>query len=173
MTNANDFMGKHLIIDCYTTNKHILTTEQITKDYLKQVTKLIGMTMVYPALVEKFPFAGELDRYQEEIEAEGISGECIKKMRHHLDKRNNNESGVSGISIWLESHCAVHTWDDKNAINIDLFSCKNFEIDEILKFTAKHFDLNLYKFISLERYLFSPYAIKQGSKVIREAKAFV
>ena len=39
--------------------------------------------------------------------------------------------GISCIGILMESHIAVHTAPDRHMLNLDLFSCKKLDINEI------------------------------------------
>ena len=41
--------------------------------------------------------------------------------------------GVSGFVIIAESHISVHTFPDRGYVNVDVFSCKEFDAERALK----------------------------------------
>jgi S-adenosylmethionine decarboxylase len=48
-------------------------------------------------------------------------------MREFLRRRQLEESGVTGVSIWRESHAAIHTWDEDNYLRVRRVSdCGDF-----------------------------------------------
>lgn len=49
--------------------------------------------------------------------------------------------GVSGFVIIEESHISIHTFTDKNYLNIDVFSCKPFDPDKVIEFIKEYFEL--------------------------------
>jgi hypothetical protein len=57
-------------------------------------------------------------------------------MREFLRRRQLEESGVTGVSIWAESHAAIHTWDEDNYyVNLFRFQrsiprVSNFQVNE-------------------------------------------
>ncbi len=59
--------------------------------------------------------------------------------------------GVSGFVIIAESHISVHTFPDRNLVNIDVFSCKPFDVDNALKEVKRTFGLTDAKTWTLER----------------------
>ena len=59
--------------------------------------------------------------------------------------------GVSGFVIIAESHISVHTFPDRQYINIDIFSCKDFDEQSSLELVKHTFDLPEVKVWTLER----------------------
>ncbi len=43
----------------------------------------------------------------------------------------NEHPGVSGVGIITTSHIAIHTWDNTLDYQLDIYSCKTFEKDNI------------------------------------------
>ena len=68
---------------------------------------------------------------------------------------------VSAITVWLESHASLHSWPLDKYISIDLFSCKTFEYNEILKFTKEFMKLKKAHVICVDRMMDSPAELKQ------------
>src|SRR5688572_27958418 len=62
------------------------------------------------------------------------------------------ESGVTGVSIWAESHAAIHTWDEDNYLPFDAFSCKDFRPKDALLLRLTAFDRMTLNCVSLFRY---------------------
>jgi len=105
----------HLIIDGYTGNKQILQDETFLRHVLNEVPDLIHMTKI----TEPFVF------------------------RYLGDKPD--EWGYSGFVFIAESHISFHTWVEKNFINIDVFSCRDFDTDNAIEHLTDKFQLARYK----------------------------
>ncbi len=104
-------------------------------DVIERLSKLLGMTLVYPPIVASFPFANsELEKYTQRFEEQKIDSSIVTEMRNFLNKRANEESGVSGTSIWLESHATIHTWPEQQYFAADIFSCKIFDAEAASKY---------------------------------------
>ena len=50
--------------------------------------------------------------------------------------------GVSGFVIIAESHISVHTFPDRNYLNVDVFSCKEFDIENAKKEVKSMFQID-------------------------------
>ncbi len=59
--------------------------------------------------------------------------------------------GVSGFVIIAESHISVHTFPERSYINVDVFSCKDFDTELALQEVRKTFSLARIKVWTLER----------------------
>ena len=44
-----------------------------------------------------------------------------------------DDLGYTGVSVLWESHFCIHTWEIYREVDFDLFSCKLFEYDKVLK----------------------------------------
>lgn len=93
----------HLIIDGYSSNSNILRSEEFIYQLLDQYPAEIGMTKICPPYVLKYV---------------GTKPE---------------EWGVSGFVMIAESHISIHTFVEQNYLNIDVFSCKNFDAERVIK----------------------------------------
>ena len=40
-----------------------------------------------------------------------------------------DEGGVTGIGVLSTSHCAVHTWPLRSFFVMDVYSCRDFDVD--------------------------------------------
>ena len=54
--------------------------------------------------------------------------------------------GISGFVLIAESHISVHTFPDRSYVNIDIFSCKDFNYNEALTHTKEIFSLDKVKY---------------------------
>jgi len=48
--------------------------------------------------------------------------------------------GVSGFVIIAESHISIHTFPEKKYFSIDIFSCKEFDIEKALNIIKEYFE---------------------------------
>lgn len=53
--------------------------------------------------------------------------------------------GVSGFVIIAESHISVHTFPDRGYVNIDVFSCKEFDADRALAEVRQTFAMSAHQ----------------------------
>lgn len=166
-TNS-DFVGRHLIIDASTFSKRNLTSTETIYSLFESLARNLDMTLVIPPIVCRFPFANdELSTFTEavqkdlatksaELKGKNIEVElelnAVKIMNEFLRKRKMEESGVSGISIWAESHAAIHTWDADNYFAFDAFSCKDFDPKDAIRILLNVFDIELVNCSNLLRY---------------------
>jgi S-adenosylmethionine/arginine decarboxylase-like enzyme len=127
------------------------------------------MTVVLPPIVCRYPFANDeivafYDAIEAEIEAKSrelaaaaaspvdLSLAPVRVMRDFLRRRELEESGVTGVSIWVESHAAIHTWDEDNYYAFDAFSCKDFKPKDARRLLLMHFDMDTLNCVNLLRF---------------------
>lgn len=151
-----------MILDCVLTEDSIPIVSSTEKmgEYLEKVTEITGMTLVIPPISMKFPFSGETTRLIKELEKEGTTSPYIEEFKEHIKHRDSDQGGVSAITVWLESHASLHSWPLDKYISIDLFSCKVFEYDDILKFTMDFMKLEKAHIIVMDRNMDAPATTK-------------
>jgi S-adenosylmethionine decarboxylase len=163
-----DFVGRHLIVDATTFNRRNLTSTDTVFTLLEALARNLDMTLVLPPVVFRYPFANdEITAFCDDIEIEltakakaittsdrpvDLSLTPGRIMREFLRKRQLEESGVTGISIWAESHAAIHTWDEDNYYAFDAFSCKDFRPKDALRLLLSHFDTEVLNCVNLLRF---------------------
>jgi S-adenosylmethionine decarboxylase len=101
----------HLIIDGFGTNKQILQDESFIHDLLNVYPAKIGMTKISDPIV--FRYSGS----------------------------KPEDWGVSGLVFIAESHISLHTFVERKFINIDVFSCKDFDAERIMADMRDKFEL--------------------------------
>jgi len=112
--------GPHLTLDLKGCPREVLENYKIHFDYLKKLPEMIGMTPITQPYV--FPYSGLV----------------------------SEDKGITGIVIIAESHLSIHSFEDKGYTFIDMFSCKDFDVDAAIKYTIELFkpqsyDMNLVK----------------------------
>lgn len=65
----------------------------------------------------------------------------------HIIKASGNETlggkdpgGFSGFVIIQESHISIHTFAKRGFVSIDIYSCKEFETKEVIKYLKEVFE---------------------------------
>jgi S-adenosylmethionine decarboxylase len=111
----------HLIIDGFGANRKMLESENMIYDLLDTYPSQINMTKVAPPRV--FRFIGS----------------------------KPEDWGVSGFVIIAESHISIHTFPERRYINIDIFSCKDFDDKQAIEDMKEKFGLAEIKTYVLSR----------------------
>ena len=101
----------HLIIDGFGKNKKILQDESFIHDLLDAYPGKIGMTKISDPIV--FRYSGS----------------------------KPEDWGISGLVFIAESHISLHTFVERAFINIDVFSCKDFDAERIMRDMRDKFEL--------------------------------
>jgi S-adenosylmethionine decarboxylase len=105
----------HLIIDGYSNNQRILQDEGFLRTMLDSIPTMIGMTKISEPFV--FRYVGD----------------------------KPEEWGISGFVFIAESHISFHTFVERSFINIDVFSCRDFNVKEAISHFQEILELNKYK----------------------------
>ena len=111
----------HLIIDGYGGNQKILQDEQFLYQLLDSYPAAIGMTRISTPLVVRYV---------------GPKPE---------------DWGISGFVIIAESHISVHTFVERCYVNIDVFSCKDFDAEQAITYFVEKFQLTRLKSRLIQR----------------------
>ena len=106
--------GPHLMVDGYHANPEKLDDMTLIQRVLEELPGEMDMTKVLPPHVQ---------RYQ------GITDE---------------DHGITGVVIIAESHIAIHTFPKRGFLSVDIFSCKEFDVQKTLNYLIDHFELGRY-----------------------------
>jgi S-adenosylmethionine decarboxylase len=101
----------HLIIDGFGANPSILENEELIYHFLDEYPSRIDMTKVAPPYV--FRYVGTKPQ----------------------------DWGVSGFVVIAESHISIHTFPERRLVNVDIFSCKEFDAERVIKDIRAQFEL--------------------------------
>ena len=111
----------HLAIDGFGADQARLKDTDLVHRFLDECPDEIGMTKIVPPQV--YTYHG----------------------------KTPEDWGVSGFVIIAESHISIHTFPDRQYVNIDIFSCKDFDVTPSLDFVRNTFGLPEVKVWTLDR----------------------
>lgn len=155
------FVGRHLLLDVQTSSGRGINDTGALYRMLEELSTVLGMTLVYPPLVARFPFASsELAQFVKSLTDEGIQARTVSVMQDLLARRQSEDSGVSGVTVWLESHAAIHTWTEENFFSFDAYSCKDFDVATALDCVLGYFDVVSYNGLDIVRTFDAPQRVR-------------
>jgi len=101
--------GPHLILEAYGCPRHLLADLGLVSQTLEAYPEQLDMTKIMPPYVF---------RYQGTVP---------------------DDWGVSGIVLIAESHISIHTFPDKQFVTLDIFSCREFDVDDAVAYFSSMF----------------------------------
>jgi S-adenosylmethionine decarboxylase len=101
--------GPHITLDLKGCPKEVLSDYNLHFNYLKSLPELIRMTPITQPYV--FPYSGLVPE----------------------------DKGITGIVIIAESHISVHSFENKGYCFVDIFSCKDFDVERAIQITKDLF----------------------------------
>ncbi|HEY9754496.1 MAG TPA: adenosylmethionine decarboxylase [Oculatellaceae cyanobacterium] len=101
--------GPHLILEAYGCPKDLLADLGLVSQALDAYPEQLDMTKIMPPYVF---------RYQGTVP---------------------DDWGVSGIVLIAESHISIHTFPDKQFVTLDIFSCREFDVDAAVEYFCSVF----------------------------------
>ena len=113
--------GPHLMLDLYGCKSEKLLDKNFALNFLDELPKILGMKKVSGPHMLEYP----------------------------ANPETWDKGGISAIVIIAESHISIHTFPHPNGyMNIDIFSCKEFDVDLAVQkiseaFGAEKFEKNL------------------------------
>jgi S-adenosylmethionine decarboxylase len=117
---------QHVIIDLYGCQPGLLEDEAFLRSVLDEYPTIINMDKVGP------------------VELRFIKTSCP------LD------DGFSGFTIIATSHVSLHAWPLYGMVNLDIFSCEAFDVDDALWFATTKFQTKDVEVRAVERAIRSP-----------------
>ena len=103
--------GPHLMVDGYNASYEKLASVESITNFLDMLPAQIEMTKIMPPYVFKYDGGDKPEDW-----------------------------GVSGFVIIAESHISIHTFPEKKYFSIDIFSCKEFDIEKALNIIKEYFE---------------------------------
>lgn len=88
-----------------------------------------------------------LNKTVKQIKMKALSKPYVKKYNAPV----KSESGITGTIILAESNITIHTYPQKKWFALDIFSCKEFNINKTLKYLKKELGITNYKSKLLRR----------------------
>ena len=111
----------HLVVDGYGADPERLKDTDLVFRFLDEYPDAIGMTKI--VLPQVYTYHG----------------------------KTPEDWGVSGFVLIAESHISIHTFPDRQYVNIDIFSCKSFDSQKALEDVQEMFGLQRVKSWLVER----------------------
>ncbi len=102
--------GPHLMVDAYGCKRSKLEDVGLVASILDEFPSAIDMTKIMPPYV--FRYSGEVPE----------------------------DWGVSGVVLIAESHISIHTFPEKGYFSLDIFSCRQFDVDYATDYLVKEFE---------------------------------
>ncbi len=119
--------GPHLMLDLRKCNRRMLADYDLVFNILHYLPGLIGMTKITQPYV--FPYSGLVPE----------------------------DKGITGTVIIAESHISIHTFQEKDYCFVDVFSCKDFDVELAANYMVKAFESKSY----------DKYVVNRGKDFVR------
>lgn len=113
--------GPHLILEAYGCDKEKLADLNLVSQTLDAYPDQLDMTKIMPPYV--FRYSGAVP----------------------------DDWGVSGVVLIAESHISIHTFPDKGFVTLDIFSCRDFDVDAAIEYFCSIFKPESYEKQLLQR----------------------
>ena len=117
---------QHVMLDLYGCSPSLLENEAFLWDVLDQYPTHIGMQKVGPVELR------------------------------YIETNNPLDDGFSGFVIIATSHISLHAWAPYRMVNMDIFSCEDFDVAEVVAFARKLFQTDDVEMHVVERATRSP-----------------
>lgn len=101
--------GPHLVLEAYGCPEDGLADLSAMSKMLDRYPEKLGMTKIMPPYV--FSYEG----------------------------KHKEDWGVSGVILIAESHISIHTFPEKGFATLDIFSCREFDIEEAIEYFSSYF----------------------------------
>jgi S-adenosylmethionine decarboxylase len=116
----------HVMLDLYGCNAELLADEALLRQVLDEYPTRISMVKVSPVELR------------------------------HIKTSNPLDDGFSGFVIIATSHISLHAWPPYGMVNIDIFSCEDFDVQETVTYARMMFQTDDVEVHAVERALRSP-----------------
>jgi S-adenosylmethionine decarboxylase len=116
----------HVMLDLYGCNPNFLENEAYLREVLDEYPTRIGMQKVGPVELR------------------------------YIKTNNPSDDGYSGFVIIATSHVSLHAWAPYAMVNIDIFSCEEFEVADVVAFARRMFQTNDVEVHAVQRATRSP-----------------
>lgn len=137
--------GPHLTLDLYGCERSTLKSIPTIYKILDELPNMLGMHKIAEPQIT--PYAGREDSF--------------------------DKGGVSAFVLIAESHITIHTFLEQRYVSIDIFSCKEFDVEQ-----ATAYMVNAFKAKKVERNLLSrgrefPKDVKKVKPIIAKERSTI
>jgi S-adenosylmethionine decarboxylase len=126
---------QHVMLDLYGCSPRLLENEGFLRQVLDQYPTRIGMQKVGPVELRYIKTSNPLD------------------------------DGYSGFVIIATSHVSLHAWAPYGMVNLDIFSCEDFDVADVVAFARQMFQTNDMEMHEIERATRSPRIAMRSSAI--------
>lgn len=130
---------QHVMIDLYGCSPTLLEDEPLLRQVLADYPDRIGMERVSPVVLS------------------------------HIKTSNPLDEGMSGFVIIATSHVSLHAWPSYGMLNLDVFSCEDFSVEEVVRFAATTFQATDVEINTVERATRSPRISASAARTFSQA----
>lgn len=116
----------HVMLDLYGCDSALLADEAFLRHVLDEYPRLIGMEKVSPVVLRDIKTSDPMD------------------------------DGFSGFVIIATSHVSLHAWPPYQMLNLDIFSCEDFNVEDTVTFARMMFKTDDIEVRDVERAVRSP-----------------
>ncbi len=116
----------HVMLDLYGCSPGLLGDETFLRQVLDHYPRRIGMQRIGPVELRYIKTSNPLD------------------------------DGYSGFAIIATSHVSLHAWAPYGMVNLDIFSCEDFDVADVVAFARRMFQTNDIELHVVERATRSP-----------------
>jgi S-adenosylmethionine decarboxylase len=120
--------GRHIIIDGEVADSNVFTHENL-EGMFKTLVKTLGMEIIQGPLFKDV-----------ELDPNKLQGDVFQ-----------DEGGTTGYCLISTSHMAIHTWPLRKFFSMDVFSCKEYDVEAALEVIQKFLGISQMAFTSLVR----------------------
>ncbi len=104
-------LGPHLTLDLTGCDENALGSKELIFKVLDEMPGIIGMHKITAPQI--IPYAGKPDSF--------------------------DKGGISAFVLIAESHITIHTWKEQRHASIDIFSCKDFDVEKAVFYLSAIF----------------------------------
>ncbi len=104
-------LGPHLTLDLTGCDDNAINSKEIIFKVLDEMPALIGMHKITAPQI--IPYEGKADSF--------------------------DKGGISAFVLIAESHITIHTWKEQKHVSIDIFSCKEFDVEKTVFYLSTLF----------------------------------
>ncbi len=103
-----------------------------------------------------------LDRYPTHIGMQKVGPVELR----YIKTSNPSDDGYSGFVIIATSHVSLHAWAPYGMVNIDIFSCEDFDVADVVAFACCLFQTNDIEMHAIKRAARSPRISSRSSSIL-------
>jgi S-adenosylmethionine decarboxylase len=132
--------GPHLVLEAYGCPQEKLADLGLVSQTLDAYPEQLDMTKIMPPYV--FRYSGAVP----------------------------DDWGVSGVVLIAESHISIHTFPDKGFVTLDIFSCRDFDVQAAIDYFCSIFEPESYEKQLLMRGREFPRSLPRAGQIVERER---